>query len=259
MPKFPKSLFEYQVSTVRAYTDRFSERATHIARSGDARHFQGGPSTHRGTTCPKCSRRYSKVWDIDLTDPVLPQEFAKQFPSLTRLPLYICWTCVASTYRVISDKTIQTDEYRWIEVLKADESPYHDVPNEAELVPFSLSPVPTCVDALRCHRGPYDDCDEEASTMLQRFYDSIGVENFSTLGAFLLPAWGHHPKVCPNKKCPASDFESPELSKSYRRYMMKELALIDGDGNRHVSEQGLWLQYHICCICSTIVAEHACS
>ncbi len=227
----------------------------HISKSGDTRHFLGGPSTHRGTKCPECGRRYSMVWDLDLGDPGLPSDFAAQFPSLTRLPLYICWTCVAATYRVTSDVMIRTSEYRHIEVLKADESPYHEASNETEQVPFSLHLVPTCVEALRCQLQCHD---QEATRILEKFYQTTGTGNFSNLGAFLVPPWGHRPKVCPNTKCPASRFQAPNHD-LYYEYMMKELALVDGDGNSHLSEGGLWLNYHVCCICSTIVAEHGCS
>ena len=190
-----------------------------------------------------------------MSDPGLPPDFTNQFPSLTRLPLYICWTCVAATYRVTSDSMIRTEEYRNIEFLKDFESPYHEAPDEVEQERFALHQVPTCVDTLSCHLQDYDD---QARTILDQFTDITGTGNFSTVGAHLVPPSGRRPQVCPHSKCPVSRFENAECFSNLEN-LMKELALIDGDGSTLLSQHGLWLKYHICCICSTIVGEYGCS
>ncbi len=56
-------------------------------------HWLGGPAQHKGAKCRACNRPLLLLWDIDCSDPRFQVRGRSIFKTLTRLPLYYCWTC----------------------------------------------------------------------------------------------------------------------------------------------------------------------
>jgi hypothetical protein len=80
----------------------------------------------------------------------------------------------------------------------------------------------------------------------------------SQFGGKLHLSQRHNNYVCPNKKCPVSKLTHPygELEVDY---LMKELAVIDIDGNEELTKHYFQIAYYICWVCSSIRAQYGCS
>jgi hypothetical protein len=264
--KLPKSIFDAEWPSLWRHGRRFFAQPARVSSTRKAgRHFSGGPSPHKGSQCPQCKKRLSLLWDLDLSDPLIPVIVRDGFAPSTRLPFYICWQCVAASYSLSSNTSMQTfvfDQHN--EALKADETPFGEAPVELARRPKALTRIPTTIDALLSLADEIgiDECDKSGRQTLSEFLNHKVESDWdlpiSQLGGMPLPNQGHSDRVCPNAKCPASTLEHP-YGELVRPYLMKELALIHWRDEPILASACFQLLYLVCGICFSIRAEYHCS
>jgi hypothetical protein len=266
MPRnIPSSLSAAGLQSLWRYSRRFVARPVRISPSDDASlHFSGGPSRHKGSVCRKCKKQLTLLWDLHLSDKLIPDSVREGYAPSTRLPFFICWQCVAASYSVLSDTEITTFAFDChTEHLQADETPFQDAPQEVERRTITISRIPTTIDALLSLADiiGHDEIDESARNTLREY---LGDEvrsgwdlPISQFGGAPLAYQGHRDVVCPNPKCPASRLEHP-YGELVRPYLMKEMALIHWKDEPVLSEHCFQLLYNVCCICFSIRAEYRC-
>jgi len=120
-----------------------------------AKHWQGGPPTHRGVKCSLCKLPLRLIWDIDLGDPEFPEALRERLAPRNRLPIYFCCLCPKATrYHVVSDSTVRTfrpkltskDYDPWND--PHEENPFREAPAQFQRKPITIEPIPTVVEGL---------------------------------------------------------------------------------------------------------------
>jgi hypothetical protein len=234
-----------------------------LTKSRRPRHWQGGPPRHRGAKCPLCREPLRLIWDVDLSDPIFPPEFATALSPVTRLPLYFCCRCPSPTmYRVESDEKIQC--FR-AEPEKYEENSFHDSPAELPRRGIKFEPIPDDIEAL------LSLTEEIGVTFLSReslrhLSKYVGQEvtspwelPISQFGGLPLLEQGYSELVCPNRECIGSELEHPYPSLQ-RSLLLKELAVVcEHDSRLRENSQAAQIAYYICRVCFTIHAEYRCS
>lgn len=277
---------------------RFWDGSTHFLEkkfrignqpTNDSLHFKGGCVNHRNSDCPNCRRKLSLVWDLDLSDPRFPSFVQEAFAPATRLPLLICWSCLATCYRVISDEAIQPYETsQSYETLGEDESPLSEAPINTLQEPLYFSEIPMLIDGLfELDRLGIMNLDQEAQRAMEAFYGELGIsseemgnwmtphrmnmkqyiedrafhyQTFSTLGVHHIGNLSQQHHQCPNPNCKKRPtdrlFAFHNFHKSERS--PKELALVCRDGHALLDDKFVLLRYYLCPDCFAIGAEHSC-
>jgi hypothetical protein len=232
-------------------------------RSIKSRHFTGGPSLHTGATCSKCRKRLTLLWDLDLKDPLFPDEVREGFAPASRLPFYICWQCVAASYRVTANDGIKCFK-DLVETLEEDETPFQDSPRELPRRAIGFEAIPSTILGLLLLEGNIglDAMDKPARQAINDYYETTITSTwdlpFSQLGGQPLIYQGHRSAVCPNPKCPASRLEHP-YGEYETRFLMKEMAVVHHDHEPELAKHCFQLLYYVCGICFSMRAEYRCS
>jgi len=265
MPReIPKSLFDADFHELWRISRRFFARPLRVSAAKDqAEHFTGGASSHTGCKCQKCEKPLMLLWDIDLCDKLVPEFVRRGYAPATRLPLYICWQCVAASYAVLSDTKMQVFD-DLTDYLTAEETPFQDPSNKVERRSIALSPIPSTVDALLSLADVVglDALDDSARKTLDAYLGEEVTSEWdlpiSQLGGAPLAYQGHRNLVCPNPKCPANRLKHPygELEVPF---LMKDLAMIHQTDEPVLAAHCFQLLYSVCGICFSIRAEYRCS
>jgi hypothetical protein len=261
--KLPDSVHRAELTSLWRYTSRFIQNPLKPSpgQSGSAMHFLGGPNRLRGAKCAKCSQKLAVLWDIDLADPLIDDDVRRVFNPVVRLPLLMCWQCMALSYRIVMANSIGVfQDDRQLETLEEDESPLESAPVERPRSSFSLQRIPSIDEALLLlsEAVGFDDLDAPGQKRLRSFFGkSVHTpdrETFSQLGGLPRVVQGRHQEPCPNPACPA---HMREHLTSFE--FMKELAVVDRDLDETLAE--IYFQFHftICAICFSIGAQYRCS
>lgn len=266
MSSLPDSVFNVDYPDRWLRTRRFTPRVLKFSNhfSNSQRHYAGGPPLGSGAECPECHQRLTLLWDLDLTAPEFPDFVRESFAPAERLPLYICWLCVAASYRLVEKGGIISIPFdaRTVKCY-SDESPFVDAPLELVRRPISFEPISSQIDALITLQDivGLDQLDQEARTLLNSFYgraiDSGWDMPFSMFGGAMKLYQGHQNKLCPNPSCPASKLGVP-IGELEADYLMKEMALIDVDAEPELEKHYFQIVYYVCCVCFSIRAEYRC-
>lgn len=264
----PESLQDVEPYGLWTMNRRFLPMAYRVSQSeSKGSHFGGGKVRHDGARCAGCDHILTLLWDLDLTDNTLPRYARRAFEPATRIPLYVCWNCAASTYCVVSDQQIECfpfDEYS--ECLGKDESPFVDAPIELDSWFLGFERVPTTVDAVLSLSNVIGLAvlDSAARGQINEFYrqemDDVWDLPFSQLGGEPMFYQRRRDRVCPNLKCPASKLTPPYgVDDFYGNFLMKELALIHWKDTPILEEHCFQMLYYVCAICASIRGEYRCS
>ena len=265
--KIPKSLFDADFRWLWRSSRRFIAKPLQVtSTTRKSNHFCGGPPPHKGSKCPKCKKQLTLLWDLDLNDELIPDYVREGFSPATRLPLYICWQCLAASYVVLSETRINCFPFvdSQVDYLQENESPFQDSPEEVERRPISLSRIPSTIEALLSLSDVvgFDEFDKPAQTTLKQFFKtkirSDGDLPISQFGGSPLVNQGHGNNVCPNLKCPASTLNHP-YGEMTAMFLMKELALIHWKDEPALTQHCIQLLYSVCGICFSLQAEYRCS
>jgi hypothetical protein len=263
----PKSIFDAEYPDRWLRTRRFLPRGLRFSNQGDnpPRHFAGGTPIGCGATCPECDQRLTLLWDLDLAAPEFPEFVRNAFVPALRLPLYICWQCMAALYRLDGLEGVVCFPFGpGTEMLFSDESPFADAPQDLPRRPFGFEPIPSRIDALITLQDivGLEELDQDARATLDGYYGQEIISGwdmpFSVFGGPLMLFQGHQDKVCPNPKCPASALEHP-FGELQRDFLMKEMALIHVDAEPELEKHYFQVVYYICCVCFSIRVEYRCS
>ncbi|MDB5335406.1 MAG: hypothetical protein JWN70_1025 [Planctomycetaceae bacterium] len=264
--KIPKSLFDAKLLPLWRDSKRFTAHPLRVAPTGGkSKHFSGGPAPHAGSKCPECKQKLTLLWDLDLTDPLIPDYAREGFSPCTRLPLYICWQCVTASYAVTSDARLKCFPFdHHSDYLEEGETPFPDAPLEMPRRPIALQRIPSTLDALaslanviglnELDKPARVALDQSLSTKLSTDWDLP----FSQFGGQPLVSPRRGDMVCPNPKCPANELTHP-YGEMQRPYLMKEMALIQWRDEPILAEHCFQLLYFICGICFSMRAEYRCS
>jgi hypothetical protein len=234
-----------------------------LTKGKKSRHWQGGPPRHQGAKCVLCRMSLHIVWDIDLTDPIIPMQFSGAFAPATRLPLYFCCHCPSPTlYRVASNDKIKV--FRPADVTMDEENPFDDVPAEFERRSIEFEQIPDVVDALMSWTDDigFDSLDSRSGRILSKYIGTKVSSDWdlpiSQFGGMPLFFQSHQEEVCPNPRCAATELEHP-YSFSDRWLLMKELALVhEEDAKLREESQHTQIAFHICWLCQTVHAQYRC-
>lgn len=263
MKRIPKLLKDAEFEPLWRETSQFSEYGLRLVpkRSRKTSHRAGGPTNHKGSDCPNCKKPLTTLWDLDLTDPSLPDRLRETFSPNKRLPFLICWQCLAASYRVTSDKKLTCFKFDgYTDYLELDESPFEDAPSQLKQRSIVFEDIPTTLAALLAYEQVKDfsDFDDQAKSILNDFYGrelySTWQLPFSQIGGTPLLYQRHQNAACPNRECPARSIRSPNSD-----YYMQELAVIHHDDEPVLDEHCIQLLYYICGICASMRAEYRCS
>jgi len=264
--KLPKSIYDPSCLRLLRSANRLIPGGLRLAKAkGKHAHFTGGAAHHRGSKCPGCGRQMALLWDIDLADPLIPDEVRTGFAPAQRLPFYVCWGCMAAAYAVDSNDRIKCFEFDGhTDRLEEGESPFEESPDELPQRKIVFEPVPSTLDALLM----LEECiglemlDPAARQAINGFYGreitSGGDLRFSQLGGQPLLCQSRRNLVCPDVKCPASKLEHP-YGEMEIPYLMKELAVIHYDNEPVLAEHCFQLRYVACAICFSIRGEYRCT
>jgi hypothetical protein len=260
--KIAKNLYLSKIPMLWRLGPRFFARPVRVRFSKRAgMHFSGGPSPHRGNRCPKCNRRMTLLWDIDLGDTLIPEFVREGFAPATRLPFYTCWQCVTASYAVLSDTNIRTFEFdNQTDFLRAGETPFDDAPDEMTRQPIALKRIPTTIDALLSLAKSLgvDEIDSAGMTALREYFDEEDVFDWnlsiSQIGGSTSAKSGFSSLTCPNPKCPANSLKYP-FGEHDQPYLMKDLALIHWDGHPILGPHCFEISYSVCGICFSIRSQ----
>src|SRR5262245_4744356 len=232
MPKqIAGSIFDAEYIRLWQKSSRFATRGTRVIRteSANPRHFSGGTASHQGSKCRKCRKPLALLWNLDLRDGVIPDYAREGFAPADRLPFYVCWQCMAASYRVLSNDAIECFKLdRHSDLLGEDESPYEEAPHELPRNELTFKPIPYTIDALLSleYIVGLENLDPAARKIIDEYYGreirSTWDLPFSQFGGEPLVCQGRRQQVCPNRACPASRLRHP-YGESQIPYLMKEL------------------------------------
>jgi hypothetical protein len=262
----PKSLFRADFRPLWRSSRRFIAAGMRLTGTGSGKgfHVAGGRACHKGSTCPHCGKRLTLLWDLGLRDPLIPDYVRKGFAPAKRLPLYICWQCVAASYRVASDERMTCFDFdSHTDPLRQGETPFRDSPDELPRRKIDFERIPSTVDALLSLENAVglDALDLPARKAIDKYYRKRVKSNwdlpFSQFGGQPIIYQPHRNVVCPNPKCPASRLQHP-YGELEMPYLMKEMALIHFDHEPELAKHCFQLLYHVCGICFGIRVEYRC-
>lgn len=261
-------LYEHELSSIWK-TRRLMANAYRV-QSGVAasRHYNGGPLPHQGGTCPQCQKQLTLLWDLDLSDPLVPKDVRKGFAPATRFPLLICWQCLAVSYQVESDQRLKCFPFDWqTEFCNADESPFVDSPAILPRKPISLTRVPSQIDGLLSLYDVVgvDELDEEAKQILRAYHGRPMKWGWdvmqSQVGGQPLYYQGRSDLICPNPDCLGNRMTYPYVD-GEKGFLMKELAVIHHDDPETLpmlDEEFFQLLYSVCVLCFSVRVEYRCT
>ncbi len=202
-----------------------------VAGKATSPHHFGGKPYHRGATCPVCDIPLLLLADLDCAD-LRKRENAKLFKELKRVPLYYCWRCCAEqlSYQIRgkSIKVFKNDGEP-----QGDDFPYEDFPEQFEVRPLELIPIPyetSRLLAVAQEVGKYwlhdNDLKEIQKGLEKLRHDKFSKNYFShhQIGGLLNLIQGHEYIVCPNFDC-----KHHQYAKQGRGCRMSELAVIHND------------------------------
>lgn len=244
---------------------RFIANPMHVVPTSGkkTRHFTGGPARHAGAKCPECKRPLTLLWDVDLKDKSIPEAIRGGFSPATRLPFYVCLRCLVAHYLVVSDDRLKCLPFDSYADPLPDETLFADVPSTLERRGLKLERIPSTIDAIASLADEIGvmSLDDPAQKSLA---DYCGTENLrdwdlpmSQLGGSPRLGLAHRDYECPNPKCPASD-NNPVVHPFFKRFFMKELALIHWCEEPILAKHCFQLMYHICGICFAIRCHYDC-
>jgi hypothetical protein len=260
--RIPKTISLFDLRREWKRTRRFSPHGFKLLLETQrgVQHWQGGPPIHRGAKCQGCKQPLMLIWDIALHDGQFPKFLAEAFAPIERLPLYFCAKCGACSYRLTSEKAIQCFEPD----KDGDESPFAEMPAELDRRRIAFARIPSPVDGILTLEDTirFEWLDAAAVKVLHEYYGrpikSTWDMPFSQFGGQPLFTQGHQQIVCPNQKCPASKLEHPYPDLD-RDFLMKELAVVEGDADPELQKAYSQIAYHICCTCFAIHSQYRCS
>jgi hypothetical protein len=264
--RIPKSIFDSKFEYVWQTSRRFLATGMRLTkkRRGRASHFAGGPLLYKCGKCAQCGRKLTLLWNLDLSDSLLPAYMRDGFAPADRLPLCICWQCVAASYRVTSNDRMTCFTFdAGMDPLKEDETPFGDSPAELPLRRIAFERIPSKVDAILSLADivGLDALDQDARKTIDDYFEKPVTSGwdmpFSQFGGQPLLYQGHWNAKCPNPKCPASRIEHPYGEKVVH-YLMKEMALVHFDHEPELAKACFQLLYYICGVCFSIRAEYRC-
>ena len=265
--RIPKSLLDAEMQPLWRESRRFVASGMRLTKTTDRKtsHFAGGPATHARSKCPGCGKRWTLLWDLDLSDPLIPDYVRDGFAPAERLPCYICWQCVAASYRVTSNARVQPFAFDSdSEDLLEDETPFVDSPNELPRREIAFERIPSTIDALLSLEDivGLDELDPAARRAIDGYYGEPMTSGWnlslSQFGGQPLPYQGHKHLVCPNSKCPTAQLSYPYGDSNFR-YLMKEMALIHFDDEPELKKHCFQLLYSVCPVCFSLRAGYRCS
>ena len=146
-----RSLIEVKLPRLWRSSRRFIATGMRLVnkKSGKTSHFTGGPASHKGSKCPNCKKKLTLLWDVDLNDERIPDDVREGFSPANRLPFYICWKCVAASYRILSNDRMSCFEFDvYTESLEEDETPFRNSPEELPRRKIFFERIPSTIDAL---------------------------------------------------------------------------------------------------------------
>jgi hypothetical protein len=205
------------------------------------------------------------LWDLDLADPMVADQVRNGFAPAKRLPLYICWQCLATSYTVLSDDRVKCFEFdQHTDGLSEGESPFEEAANELPQRNIAFERIPSMLDALLS----LEECiglealDAAARRALNEFYGREVTSTwdlpFSQFGGQPLVYQRRSNRACPNPKCPASRLEHP-YGEMEIPFLMKELAVIHHDNEPVLAEHCFQVRYVACALCFSIRGEYRAS
>lgn len=218
-------------------------------------HFTGGVPPHSRIACGQCGKPLTLLWDIDLTDPVLPWYLIKCFWPNKRLPLYICWQCVGASYSVKSDTEIHCHSFdRSHEYCDEDETPFADAPQILPRRPLKLTPVPSAVDGIvqLCKTLGWSRIDQDARRILNSYLQMSVLRSdvsFSQIGGSSRKYQGDRHAECPNPKCELNGQDES----------MRELAMIHWPEEPVLAHERFQLVYMVCIHCFALTGYYQCA
>jgi hypothetical protein len=262
--KLPKSVYDAKIESLWRHSRRFIAYGLRMKSSPKAiRHYTGGAAPHKGNKCPQCKKCLTLLWDLDLHDELIPDYVNRGFSPAQRLPLYVCWQCLAASYAVLSDRQIKCFPFDLhTEYLQKDETPFRADLVEIPRRPIAFDSIPSTVDAILSLADMigHDALDKSARKTLNTYFGKRTEPwdyPMSQFGGQPLVYQDHQNKVCPNPKCPANKLSHP-YADSEIAYLMKEMALIHWTDEPVLEEHCFQLLYSICGICFSIRAEYRC-
>lgn len=229
----------------------------------DGPHWQGGTPRHQGTTCATCGRDLQLIWDFNLTAPELcgVRPF---FGGLDRITLYYCMNCPAANVYQLQDGTRLRCFDPGPDNGSGEESPFREPPDELPRRSILLERIPSVLEGLLAFADDADveSLDGDARRMLNDYLgskiDSMWDLQFSQFGGQPILAQSHQEIVCPNPDCPAHSIEHPYAERE-RRFLMKELAVVEDDVKLAAEPFYAQIAFHICCVCRVVHAQYRCS
>lgn len=267
MRELPKSVVRAEYVSFWADSRRFVPVGFRFFdRPSGADHYAGGPALHQRATCPQCGRGLTLLWDLDLNDASFPEFIRAGFAPASRLPFYVCWTCMAAAYAVEGGDRITTFKFppRTTDYCRPGESLFEDSPDELPRRRIGLERMPSTVDAaisLASNVG-VQHIDDEGRKLLDKYCAGLDrLSNdlpFSQFGGEPRQFQGWRNHVCPNPDCPASKLEHP-YADIEAQYLMKILASIYVDAEPELKKGWYQIAYYGCRICFSMLAEYRCT
>jgi hypothetical protein len=203
------------------------------------------------------------VWDIDLSDPVFPPEFAAAMAPVTRLPLYFCCRCPSPTmYRVQSDEKVTLFQP---EPIKHEENTFEDSPPQFARHGIKFEPIPDTIEALLTLTEEIGIAffSRESLRLLSKYVGQKVTSQwdlpFSQFGGLPLFVQSDSELVCPNPECLGNELKHPYPSLQ-RSLLLKKLAVVcEHDSRLRENSQLAQIAFHMCRVCYAIHGQYRCS